>query len=351
MDLLISHFAASTCLGDGGEINGAAFRCGYDGFTQVDYKFSDTQEQANCAPAMNLEEKSGLNRLSSLLNRVYGELVACSDHKAIDVSSSPIFLCAGSEARPDIDDAHYRAEQLFLLLNEAFSRQPNSMDRIILQDRVSVASALELADQSLSEDIPHIILISVDSMMTPSALRAYQGDVGFGNGRILRTGEAHGYIPGEAAVAAIAQRASSRAEGCRIEGISWAQESVLYSSDEPFKGKGISEAVTALQSATNSHSSTFDFLVSSVSGESYFFEEVVMAQKRLKAPHPNQQPLWHPADQVGETGASVGLLALLQAYYGMKSGYAPGPCALVLLSNDDAHRVAMKIQYQGVAHG
>lgn len=167
----------------------------------------------------------------------------------------------------------------------------------------------------------------------------------------LRIGEVHGFILGEAAVAAIVQRTNSRAEGCRIDGISWAQESVLYSSSEPFRGKGIGDAVKAIQTMTNSHASTFDFLISSVSGESYYFEEVVMAQKRLKPPYPNEQPLWHPADQVGETGASAGLLALLQAYYGMKQGYAPGHSALMLLSNDDAHRVAMKIQYQGVARG
>ncbi|UTV99836.1 hypothetical protein KDW99_01420 [Marinomonas rhizomae] len=348
MDLLISHFSASTCLGDGGDINGAAFRCGYDGFTQVEYKFSDTQEQANCAPAINLEGLTGFNRFLAMLERTYQQL---TDVANIELSTTPIFLCAASDARPDVDDARYRAEQLFMHLNERFKRSPHPMDRIVLQDRVATARALEMADQFLSDQTSHIVLMSVDSLMTPAALRAFEGDVGFGNGRILRSGEAHGFVPGEAAAACVVQRASTQAEGCRIDGISWAQESVLYSSSEPFRGQGIGDAVRAIQTMTNSHASTFDFLISSVSGESYYFEEVVMAQKRLKPPYPNEQPLWHPADQVGETGASAGLLALLQAYYGMKQGYAPGHSALMLLSNDDAHRVAMKIQYQGVARG
>ncbi|UTV99851.1 hypothetical protein KDW99_01495 [Marinomonas rhizomae] len=40
----------------------------------------------------------------------------------IELSTTPIFLCAASDARPDVDDARYCAEQLFMHLNERFKR-------------------------------------------------------------------------------------------------------------------------------------------------------------------------------------------------------------------------------------
>ena len=72
------------------------------------------------------------------------------------------------------------------------------------------------------------------------------------------------------------------------------------------------------------------YRLSDVAGESYAFEEVVLAQVRnMRQPRLEEQPVWHAADCVGDTGAAAGLIQFAWAEQAYRRGYAPGKlCAL-----------------------
>jgi len=344
MSVLITDFAASSCLGDGYEINGAALRCGYDGFLRSNTYFSDKREEVILAQVSGLDGITGVTRLQKMAERVVTEIV---DKLEGSLSNTPIFLCLPSADRPDVSDPQYQSEELYRRLNKTFDRQPHSLDRLIMQDRVGFAAAIDLANEFFEQGQTEVLIVSVDSMATSSAIRTYEGQLGQGNGRILRNGNSAGFIPGEAATACVVKPFVKNKKGCLVPSVAWGYEPVLISSSQPLRGEGVSQAVKKLQEQTNTTADSFSFITSSVSGEVYFFDEAVIAQRRLEGRGPDDQPLWHPADQIGEVGSVAGSFMVIQAYYAMPKGYAPGYTALALLSNDNHHRAAMYLKFQG----
>jgi 3-oxoacyl-[acyl-carrier-protein] synthase-1 len=70
------------------------------------------------------------------------------------------------------------------------------------------------------------------------------------------------------------------------------------------------------------------FRFSDVAGESYAFEEVVVAQARNLRTSRECQDLLHPAGSIGDCGAASGLIQLAWAEQAFARGYACGPVAL-----------------------
>ena len=60
---------------------------------------------------------------------------------------------------------------------------------------------------------------------------------------------------------------------------------------------------------------------------SYAFEELVLAQMRNMRQTRPEQPVWHAADCIGDTGAAAGLIQFAWAEQAFRRGYAPGELA------------------------
>ena len=69
------------------------------------------------------------------------------------------------------------------------------------------------------------------------------------------------------------------------------------------------------------------FRLSDVAGESYAFEELVLAQVRNMRKTRPEQPVWHAADCIGDTGATAGLIQFAWAEQAFHRGYASGELA------------------------
>jgi len=76
-----------------------------------------------------------------------------------------------------------------------------------------------------------------------------------------------------------------------------------------------------------------DLRLSDMTGESYGFREHMLARGRLLRVVPaKDQPLWHAADSIGDTGAAVGVVQLVQATAAWRKEYAPGARAACFTS-------------------
>jgi len=158
----------------------------------------------------------------------------------------------------------------------------------------------------------------------------------------LKTGRnSDGVIPGEAA-AAIALRASldkrSRLR-TRIRGLGFGTEPAAIMTAEPLLGRGLTEATQAALAEAGIHIHEADFRVSDISGESYEFREQALAIARLYRVHRDEMPpLWHSAENIGDTGAVAGVIQLIMTVHAFNGGYAPGQIAMCFTSADSGAR-------------
>ena len=63
-----------------------------------------------------------------------------------------------------------------------------------------------------------------------------------------------------------------------------------------------------------------------MTGELYGFKELPLVEARLmRVVRKQEQPLWHWAEAIGDTGAAAGVAQLVAADEAFRKGYAPGP--------------------------
>ena len=86
-------------------------------------------------------------------------------------------------------------------------------------------------------------------------------------------------------------------------------------SEEPLLGLGLAEAGRQALARPAGGFHEVDFRISDVTGENYGFKELTLADGRLRASGAaeDDQPLWHAADSIGDTGAAAGVVQLVRA--------------------------------------
>jgi 3-oxoacyl-[acyl-carrier-protein] synthase-1 len=80
--------------------------------------------------------------------------------------------------------------------------------------------------------------------------------------------------------------------------------------------------------------------VCDLNGDRYRAVEWAMASMRAFSDLHGDEPLWHPADCVGDPGAAAGALSVVWATAALVKGYAPLPQVLVWGASDGALRGA-----------
>lgn len=342
--LSIAGMGMVSCLGVGAEINAAAMRCGYDGFTQTIFNqpyIAEKQVGAPIETALQGSEKMARMLKSVILQAIH---VLPPFYENL-----PVLICLPEKQISGIlndekifDDILDRA----LVEIELGALHPQSS--IFWQQRCGFVSALSLAQQFIyREGQEYVLIVGLDSLLNRSTLAYYGGGL-YGEGRRL-LGETHsnGFIPGEAACAVLVSRPDGRRAEVVIAGVGEAEEPAVIGDEERvMKGQGLATAINrASENAAIAVHETA-FRIASVSGEDYFFAEAALAHyKTLKKKLPSH-PLWHPADNVGEVGAAVGGTMAIMAHHAFTKGYAPGDKALCHISNDGPRRGAFIIQYR-----
>jgi 3-oxoacyl-[acyl-carrier-protein] synthase-1 len=343
--LKVKKLAIHSCLAKGATFTAAAMHCGYDGFEETSFAQPYSIENQLGATIRNDFNTRGLSKLIELCGNVVTEITQ-TNH--IDFSKVPLYICLQEIERPSSFSIEELQAELFHNIVKTLNipkLHPHS--RAYLKGKAGFATALKQAQVDIYDNKhEQILIVSVDSLINSASLSYYAGDM-YGEGcRLLTDSNSNGFIPGEAATAILLSKPIGEENEIIISGVGTAKEpATIYNKEELLKGAGLSKAIMEASNQAKVPIHETFFRVGSMSGEEYFFDEATLAQiKTLKQKIPDH-PLWHPADSIGEVGAAIGGAMVIQTYYTMLKGYAPGENALCHISNDDELRGAFIMQH------
>jgi 3-oxoacyl-[acyl-carrier-protein] synthase-1 len=186
------------------------------------------------------------------------------------------------------------------------------------------------------EEIAACIVAAVDSLINPATLVWL--DRGF---RLKTADNRDGVIPGEAAAAVLIQKRPTAASATEIVGLGFGEEKAHILSGAALQGFGLADAARAALAEAKLGLHQIDGRISDVTGELYGFKELPLVAARLmRELRQGEQPLWHWADAIGDTGAAAGVAQLVAVDAAFKKGYAPGDRMIGFTSSTFGARAA-----------
>lgn len=193
----------------------------------------------------------------------------------------------------------------------------------IAYGQISAFVAIEQARKLLNErSVEACLIMAIDSLIDARSLSWLDSRMR------LRTSEVtDGLIPGEAACILVVSKRPIIDGSLRLRGLGLAVEKATASNEGPFRADGLTAALKAALGEACVQMHEVAFRLSDIAGESYGFEELVLAQIRNMRQTRPEQPIWHAADCIGDTGATAGLIQFAWAEQAFKRGYAPGDIA------------------------
>jgi len=253
----------------------------------------------------------------------------------------PLLLCVAEKERPGrfegLDD------RLFGEIQEELDVRFAPGSAIVAHGRVSVAVALAQARKLIVERRQPLVLIAAtDSLLTRATLGVYEGEE-----RLLTPRNSNGFMPGEGAGALLVGQPGVKGE-LLCTGIGFAMEKAHIGSGEPLLAEGLSAAIKIALAEAGCGLHELDYRISDISGEQYYFKEAALALLRVLRQRKEEFDLWHPAEGIGEAGATAGVAALTVAAVAARNAYALGPRVLAHLANDAGQRAAAILQFRVV---
>lgn len=343
--LKLKSLSIHSCLAKGAIFTASAMRCGYDGFEETSFAQPHNTDKQLGATIENDSNTRGLAKLIELCKDVVLEI---TDKTSIDFSKVPLYICLQELDRPSSFSMEDLQAELFYYILKTFDIEklhPHS--RAYVKGKAGFAIALKQAQVDIyTNNHEQILILCVDSLINNASLAYYGGDI-YGEGcRLLTETNSNGFIPGEAATAILLSKPTGEENEIIISGVGTAKESAtIFNEDELLRAKGLSAAIMEASNQAKLPIHETSFRVGSMSGEEYFFDEATLAQqKTLKQKIPDH-PLWHPSDSIGEVGSAIGGAMVIQTYYAMLNGYAPGDNAICHISNDDELRAAFIMEH------
>jgi 3-oxoacyl-[acyl-carrier-protein] synthase-1 len=153
-------------------------------------------------------------------------------------------------------------------------------------------------------------------------------------------------MPGEAAGALLVGRPGGMAE-LLCTGIGFGVESAHIESGQPLRANGLASAIKDALADAGCEMHELDCRVTDLSGEQYYFKEAALALSRTLRRRKPTFDIWHPAECIGESGASAGIAIFALADAACRKAYSPGPRILAHLANDAGARAAAVLHFGG----
>lgn len=256
----------------------------------------------------------------------------------------PLLLCVAERDRPGrlegLDD------KLFFEIQQDLGSEFSEASLVIPHGRVSVATAMKKARELIRDAAsPFVLIAATDSLLTWPTLNAFERD-----DRLLTKKNSNGFLPGEGAGALLIGTGQG-GELLVCSGIGFATESATVAGGEPLRGSGLTQAIKNALADAGCQISDLDFRITDASGEQYYFKEAALALGRTLKSRKEEFKMWHPAECVGETGATFGVLCLCVASLAVVKQYALGARFLVHASADAGQRMAMVVARPGKHDG
>jgi 3-oxoacyl-[acyl-carrier-protein] synthase-1 len=298
----------------------AAMRARISAFEELTYVDNNGEPIVGAAVPSLAQGLVGRPRLVGLLALAVEKSRALLP-EALMADPLPILLCTREAERP--------GGRLQGVLGEVYSRLHLQYRREgsvhIAAGPTAVFEALAHARRACSSapNVNACLIVAVDSLLDARVLHWLD------RGKRLRTAEqTNGVIPGEAAGVALVASYPFGGSQFAVRGLGFGLETATILNDEPLLGYGMTEAVRQALLDAGLEMHDVDFRLSDVAGESYAFEELVLAQTRLTRRPKESQEIWHPAASIGDCGAVAGLAQLAWAEQAFVRDYAPGAVAL-----------------------
>jgi 3-oxoacyl-[acyl-carrier-protein] synthase-1 len=282
----------------------------------LDYQDQAGEPLVGAAVEALPRELRGRDRQAALLRLAF-EALDPNSAKYLQAARLPLILCTHEADRP--------GARLDGLVSDL--RSPNGAPYFygrtahIAAGAAGVVHALEQARTMFCEDaLQACLIVGVDSLINARTISWLD------RMRRLKTSrQSDGLIPGEAGCIILVSQKPPQEAGLAVLGLGFGKEPATITNEEPFRADGMTTALRNALAEAKLNLHEVDFRLSDVGGESYAFEELVLAQTRLMRQVRPEQPLWHPADCIGDCGAAAGFVQLAWAEQAWARGYAPGP--------------------------
>ncbi len=313
----------------------AAIRAGLTNASQT--RFVDSAGEWIVAHSVDLGRPLvGLRRLAAMAAMAIDECL--SEAPTPHGEAIPIMLCVAERERPG--RAHGLNEDLLAAIQAELSLRFSDHSLIVPQGRVGVAVALDRASRLIHEkQIPFALIAAVDSLLSWATISHYERA-----GRLLTTENSNGFIVGEGA-GALLIRAPAHGPELLCTGVGLGHERSHIDSNEPLRAEGLTSAIKMALSQARLDMGDMTLRVTDLSGEQYYFKEASLAVARTLKIHKEEFPLWHPAECIGEQGATAGVAAVAVANAAFRKGYAGGSRILAHMANDAGQRAALTLEY------
>ncbi len=309
----------------------AALRAGIAAFVETDYLDVNGEPIIGASVEALPLDLRGRSRLVALIQFALDEIdPELSDRLPWD--QMHMILCSREADRPGARLAGIVAELRFP--NGATFTGKRATH--VASGAASAIQAVAMARSILAEsDVQACLILAADSLIDARVLAWLDR-----NHRLKTSERTDGVIPGEAACHAVVSKEPISDDCVSVRGLGMSRETATVLNEEPFRADGMKAALHEALQETGIAMHDIDFRLSDVAGESYAFEELVLAQTRLMRKVRPSQPLWHAADCIGDCGAAAGLIQFAWAGQAFHRGYAPGPVAALHASSAFGLRVA-----------
>jgi 3-oxoacyl-[acyl-carrier-protein] synthase I len=309
----------------------AAMRAGISPFSELPYPDNDVEPVIGAITPSVPDDLRGRDRLTELLKRCF-ERFELRLPRDLEPGRLPLLLCTREPDRP--------GPRVTNIVSEIETRLGfvcrRDLSGHFARGSVAAFAALRQARHILSGSHAQGCLIAaVDSLIDAQVLHwLHQAK------RLKTPSQSDGVIPGEAACLLLVTTSPLTQSHLKLRGLGFAIETATVLNEEPLLGKGMTAAIREALGEADLSMHDVDFRLSDVAGESYAFEELVLAQSRLMRQTREAQDLWHPAAFIGDCGAASGLVQLAWAEQAFTRAYAPGPMALAHSATATGDRAA-----------
>lgn len=298
------------------EASCAAQRAGISGFTELDVTYNTEPIMGAVVPNLDTCHRPG-RRLVELLKQPLQEVL--QQQPSVRWESVPLLAGFAEPERP-CRIAALAPDIVQLALKELKVKFHPTLSRVFTTGHTACFEGLREARELFKQGVTRCLVTGVDSLVnTPSLLwldRSFR----------LKTPANHdGVIPGEAAGVVMLEANPVADTSAEVAGLGFAREKAGILSDQPLLGLGLTEATRNALSEARLGLAEIDGRLSDVTGETYGFKELPLVESRLmRFVRKQEQPLWHWADSIGDTGAAAGVAQLILAQQSLKKNYSPG---------------------------
>lgn len=256
-----------------------------------------------------------------------------------DWAGIPLLLCVAEAERPGRPAGLDAA--LMTGLQSVLGARFSSHSAVVPQGRVGVAVAVHQARRMLAAGLAsRVLVVATDSLVNwETLMHLDRAD------RLLRQDHSNGFLPGEGAGALLFGAPTGQPE-LLVDGLGFGIEQATLDSGQPLRAEGLATAIRAAAQEAGCAMHLFDYRMTDLSGEQYYFKEAALAMARTMQRQTKEEfDLWHPAECTGEAGALAGAAMLAWADVAARRSYARGARVLAHFSNDGGQRAAMSLRF------